>query len=53
MVLNEDINATDDDGHGTHVAGIAAGKGDGYGKGVATNASLFAVKVLDSNGGGY
>jgi|GEM_PF-1223401 len=51
--LNEDINATDDDGHGTHVAGIAAGKGDGYGKGVATNASLFAVKVLDSNGSGY
>jgi serine protease AprX len=48
----ESDNATDDEGHGTHCAGIAAGKGDGYTHGVATNASLFAVKVLNSAGGG-
>jgi serine protease AprX len=48
----ESDNATDDEGHGTHVAGIAAGIGDGYTHGVATNASLFAVKVLNSSGTG-
>ncbi len=41
---NNDNNATDDNGHGTHVAGIAAGEG-GNGRGVAANASIFAVKV--------
>jgi serine protease AprX len=51
--VNQNDNATDDNGHGTHCAGIAAGKGDGHGHGVATNASLFAVKVLDSSGSGY
>ena len=49
----EDENATDDNGHGTHCAGIAAGKGNGYGHGVAQNASLLVVKVLDSSGSGY
>jgi serine protease AprX len=49
---DESDNATDDEGHGTHVAGIAVGKGNGNGYGVATNASLFAVKVLDSAGYG-
>lgn len=48
----EDDNATDDEGHGTHCAGIAAGKGDGYTHGVATNASLFAVKVMNASGTG-
>ena len=50
---NTSDNATDDSGHGTHCAGIAAGKGDGNGQGVAANASLFIVKVLDSSGSGY
>ena len=44
----------DDNGHGTHVAGIAAAKTkDSKGvRGVAPNAALWAVKVLDRNGSG-
>ncbi|OBT61014.1 hypothetical protein VE03_09606 [Pseudogymnoascus sp. 23342-1-I1] len=38
----------DEDGHGTHVAATAAGKTFG----VASNANLVAVKVLDANGDG-
>ena len=47
-------NWTDDNGHGTHVAGIAAAKaGNSLGvRGVAPNAKLYAVKVLDQNGNG-
>jgi minor extracellular protease Epr len=44
----------DDNGHGTHVAGIAAGLGRcGNPAGVAPRARLYAVKVLDSSGSGY
>jgi thermitase len=45
----------DDNGHGTHVAGIAAACGNnGKGvAGVAWGAQLMPVKVLDSNGSGY
>ncbi|MEW4283847.1 S8 family serine peptidase [Priestia koreensis] len=44
----------DDHGHGTHVAGIIAAKNNTRGTvGVAPNAELYAVKVLDSNGNGY
>jgi len=45
----------DDSGHGTHVAGIIAGNGtksQGIYKGIAPEASLVGVKVLDSTGGG-
>ncbi|WP_421877886.1 cadherin domain-containing protein [Pacificispira sp.] len=44
----------DDNGHGTHVAGTIAAQGNnGVGiSGVAWNASLMAVKVLDQNGDG-
>lgn len=44
----------DDNGHGTHVASIAAGEGDGNGtyKGVAPGAALVGLKVLDRNGSG-
>jgi len=48
-------NGTDDNGHGTHVAGIAAGTGaasDGKYRGVAPAASLYIAKVLDANGSG-
>lgn len=48
----ENDNATDDSGHGTHCAGIAAGGGEGTMTGVAINASLFAVKVLNASGKG-
>lgn len=43
----------DDEGHGTHVAGIAAAAADSVGKtGVAPDATLLPVKVLDSYGSG-
>lgn len=43
----------DDNGHGTHVAGIAAAKDNDVGVvGVAPGARLWAIKVLDSRGGG-
>jgi serine protease AprX len=43
----------DDNGHGSHVAGIIAGNGqDSYGqkRGIAPDASLIVLKVLDANG---
>jgi subtilisin family serine protease len=43
----------DDNGHGTHVAGIAAAIDNGSAMaGVAPGAPLYAVKVLDSTGTG-
>lgn len=47
-------SGNDDNGHGSHVAGIAAAKDNGVGVvGVAPGAKLWAVKVLDRNGSGY
>lgn len=44
----------DDNGHGTHVAGIIAAQGlNGSVKGVAPDSSIYAVKALDSDGEGY
>lgn len=44
----------DQNGHGTHVAGVIAAQGTNGGvKGVAPAASIYAVKALDSNGEGY
>lgn len=44
----------DDNGHGTHVAGITAAKDNDIGVvGVAPGARIHAVKVLDAKGSGY
>jgi len=42
----------DDEGHGTYVAGIAAGTGSTY-RGIAPGASLISLKALDSWGLGF
>jgi len=52
--VNNDTNASDDFGHGTAVAGIAAAKANnsiGI-AGVAYNARILPVKVLDATGSG-
>jgi subtilisin family serine protease len=47
-------SAQDDNGHGTHVAGIIGARDDGFDVvGVAPQATLYAVKVLDRKGSGY
>ncbi len=52
--VNNDADPMDDHGHGTHVAGIAAGDGPPPVnlQGVAPKAKLMAFKVLDQNGSG-
>ena len=47
---------TDNYGHGTHVAGIAAGSGvssNGTFRGVASGAKLMVLKVFNKNGWGF
>lgn len=53
---NNDNDAMDDHGHGTHVASTAAGDGDassGQFTGVAPETNLWAIKVFNSTGSGY
>jgi subtilisin family serine protease len=51
--INNDSDPMDDNGHGTHVAGIIAAARDGKGiVGVAPDAELYALKVSDSSGKG-
>jgi subtilisin family serine protease len=51
--INKDDNATDDHGHGTHVAGIAAAGINGVGTvGVCPECKLMPVKVLSAGNSG-
>jgi serine protease len=52
--VNDKVDAADDHGHGTHVAGtIAQSTNNNYGvAGIAYEASLMPLKVLAASGGG-
>jgi subtilisin family serine protease len=47
-IMNDDPNPYDDNGHGTHVAGIIAA--NGVIKGVAPESNIISLKVADSAG---
>ncbi|HYH01679.1 MAG TPA: S8 family peptidase [Bacillota bacterium] len=54
-LVNDHSHPYDDNGHGTHVAGIIAGNGHSSGGrfcGVAPKARLIGIKALDSEGSG-
>ncbi len=50
--VNLDGDATDDNGHGTHVAGIIASQHPEY-TGVAPDSGIMAAKVMDASGSGW
>ncbi|MBN2136863.1 MAG: S8 family serine peptidase [Sedimentisphaerales bacterium] len=50
--LDGSDNSMDDNGHGTHCAGIIASEGVQY-RGVSHDVSLMAAKVLDYSGSGF
>ncbi len=52
--VNDDSLPMDDNGHGTHVAGTIAAEDNGFGVvGVAPEAELYGVKVLNDEGSGW
>jgi subtilisin family serine protease len=50
--VNNDNDPWDDDGHGTHVAGIISSDNPVY-RGIANGTRLLIAKVLDASGSGY
>lgn len=53
--VNNETRIYDDNGHGTHCAGILAGSGyasKGKYRGIAPEANILSIKVLDENGNG-
>jgi serine protease AprX len=54
-LINGRSEPYDDNGHGTHVAGIAAGNGycsEGVYMGIAPESTIIAIKILDASGKG-
>jgi serine protease AprX len=54
-IVHGQVLPYDDSGHGSHVAGVVSGSGDDSGgskAGMAPDASIVALKVLDANGTG-
>jgi hypothetical protein len=49
----ESDSAQDENGHGTHVAGIIASQGQSSPRGIAADAGLVAVRVLSQSGSGF
>ncbi len=51
--LSNQTSAKDENGHGTHVAGIIGAKNNSFGVlGIASGATLVSLRVLDKNGEG-
>ncbi|MBQ2319896.1 MAG: S8 family peptidase [Lachnospiraceae bacterium] len=53
--IDNHLTAYDDNGHGTHVAGIIAGNGfnsNGLYRGIAPGSKIYMIKILNSNGEG-
>jgi len=50
---DESEDAQDENGHGTHVAGIITSRGTASPRGVAPDAGLVAVRVMDKNASGW
>ncbi|WP_326906598.1 S8 family peptidase [Sedimentibacter sp. MB31-C6] len=53
--INNETNPYDDNGHGTHCAGILGGNGyasKGKYKGIAPESNILSIKVLDETGNG-